>query len=53
MHNRQQRLCALERRGAASLDAVLPAVKRIVADVRKKGDRALLRYASNSTAWVA
>ncbi len=39
-------LGALERRGAASLDAVLPAVKRIVADVRKKGDRALLRYAT-------
>jgi hypothetical protein len=27
-------------------DAVLPAVKRIVADVRKRGDRALLRYAA-------
>jgi histidinol dehydrogenase len=36
----------LERRGAASLDAVLPAVKRIVAAVRKKGDPALLRYAT-------
>ena len=30
----------------AALDAVLPAVKRIVADVRKQGDRALLRYAA-------
>jgi len=39
-------LAALERRGGASLDSVLPAVKRIVSDVRKKGDRALLRYAS-------
>jgi len=39
-------LAALERRGGASLDSVLPAVKRIVADVRKKGDGALLRYAS-------
>ena len=38
-------LAALEQRGGAALDAVLPAVKRIVADVRKKGDRALLRYA--------
>ena len=39
-------LAALERRGAASLDAVLPAAKRIVADVHKKGDHALLRYAT-------
>jgi histidinol dehydrogenase len=36
----------LERRGGAALDTVVPAVKRIVADVRAKGDRALLRYAS-------
>ncbi len=39
-------LAALEGRGGAALDAVLPAVKRIVADVRKRGDRALLRYAA-------
>ncbi|MGD1107747.1 MAG: histidinol dehydrogenase [Terracidiphilus sp.] len=39
-------LAAMERRGGAALDAVLPAVKRIVADVRKGGDRALLRYAT-------
>jgi histidinol dehydrogenase len=39
-------LAALDRRGGASLDSVLPAVKRIVSDVRKKGDRALFRYAS-------
>jgi histidinol dehydrogenase len=39
-------LSALERRGGAALDAVLPAVRRIVNDVRKRGDRALLRYAS-------
>jgi histidinol dehydrogenase len=39
-------LAALEQRGGAALDAVLPAVKRIVADVRKQGDRALLRYAT-------
>jgi histidinol dehydrogenase len=38
-------LAALEQRGGAALDAVLPAVKRIVADVRRRGDRALLRYA--------
>jgi histidinol dehydrogenase len=37
---------ALEQRGGASLDTVLPAVRRIVADVRRKGDRALLRYAA-------
>src|SRR6266702_6861563 len=37
---------SLERRGGAALDAVLPAVKRIVADVRSKGDRALFRYAT-------
>jgi len=37
-------LVALERRGGAALDSVLPAVKRIVGDVRKQGDRALFRY---------
>jgi histidinol dehydrogenase len=39
-------LAALERRGGAALDNVLPAVERIVADVRRKGDRALLKFAS-------
>jgi histidinol dehydrogenase len=39
-------LAALEDRGGAALDAVFPVVKRIVADVRKRGDRALLRYAA-------
>ena len=39
-------LAALERRSGASLERVLPAVTRIVADVRKQGDRALFRYAS-------
>jgi len=39
-------LAALEDRGGAALDAVLPAVKKIVTDVRKQGDRALLRYAA-------
>ncbi len=39
-------VAALENRGNLALDPVLPAVKRIVADVRRKGDRALLRYAS-------
>ena len=39
-------LATLEQRGGAALDTVLPAVRRIVADVRKQGDRALLRYAA-------
>jgi histidinol dehydrogenase len=42
----EELLAALEQRGGAALDAVLPAVRRIVADVRKRGDRALLRYAA-------
>ena len=37
-------LAALETRGGAALDAVLPAVKKIVSAVRQQGDRALLRY---------
>ena len=40
------RLDALERRGSAALEPVLTAVKRIVADVRRGGDRALFRYAA-------
>jgi len=39
-------LAALEQRGGAALDAVAPVVKRIVSDVRRKGDRALLKYAA-------
>ena len=42
----EEALAALEKRSGAALDGVLPAVQRIVADVRKKGDRALLRYAT-------
>jgi histidinol dehydrogenase len=42
----EEALAALETRGAASLDSVLPAVQRIVGDVRKGGDRALLSYAA-------
>jgi|SRR5665213_3159064 len=41
-----QILGALERRGGAALDSVLPAVRRIVADVRRRGDRSMLRYAA-------
>jgi histidinol dehydrogenase len=39
-------LAALESRGGSALDSVLPAVKRIVSNVRKRGDRALLGYAA-------
>ncbi|MFP5249258.1 MAG: histidinol dehydrogenase, partial [Acidobacteriota bacterium] len=39
-------LADLEQRGGASLDAVLPAVRRIVHDVRRRGDRALFGYAA-------
>jgi len=39
-------LAQLERRGGAALDAVMPAVQRIVADVRRGGDRALFKYAA-------
>jgi histidinol dehydrogenase len=39
-------LATLEQRGNAALDSVLPAVRRIVANVRRRGDRALLRYAA-------
>ena len=39
-------LAALECRGGTALDSVLPAVRRIVTDVRRKGDRALLGYAA-------
>jgi len=42
----EEALAALEKRGGAALDGVLPAVQRIVTDVRKQGDRALLRYAT-------
>jgi len=44
--NAAEAIAALEGRGGAALDSVMPAVRRIVADVRRKGDRALLRYAS-------
>jgi histidinol dehydrogenase len=39
-------LAQLEGRGGAALDSVMPAVRRIVADVRRRGDRALLGYAA-------
>jgi histidinol dehydrogenase len=43
--NAAKTLAALEQRGGASLAAVEPAARRIVAGVRKRGDRALLSYA--------
>ena len=39
-------IAALEQRGGAALDTVLPAVRRIVTDVRRRGDRSLLKYAA-------
>jgi histidinol dehydrogenase len=39
-------LAALEKRGGAALDGVLPTVRRIVVDVRRRGDRTLFRYAA-------
>jgi histidinol dehydrogenase len=46
MQAAEEMLAALERRGGAALDSVMPVVKRIVADLRKSGDRALLKYAA-------
>lgn len=39
-------LRALESRGSTALDSVMPSVKRIIANVRERGDRALFRYAA-------
>jgi histidinol dehydrogenase len=41
----EETLAALEARSGTSLDSVLPTVRRIVTDVRRQGDHALLRYA--------
>lgn len=38
-------IAALEQRGSMAMDQVTPVVKRIVNDVRKRGDSALLGYA--------
>ncbi len=45
---RDQMVTALAKRGATDLADVEPAVRRIVSDVRRNGDRALRRY---STKW--
>ena len=42
----KETLAALELRGGAALGTVLPAAERIVKDVRKGGDKALLRCAT-------
>ena len=39
-------LAQLERRGGTALDTVMPAVERIVADVRRGGDLVMFRYAA-------
>ena len=44
--NAAEVLAHLERRGGAALDKAMPAVQRIVADVKRGGDRAMFRYAS-------
>jgi histidinol dehydrogenase len=41
----EAKLIELEQRGSSSLDSVLPAVRKILREVRKQGDRALLRHA--------
>ena len=41
----EAKLAELERRGGAALETVMPAVQKILRDVREKGDRALLKYA--------
>jgi histidinol dehydrogenase len=38
-------LVQLEQRGGASLDSVLPTVRKILRDIRRQGDRALITYA--------
>lgn len=41
----EAKLVELERRGGSSLDTVLPAVRKILRDIREKGDSALVKYA--------
>jgi histidinol dehydrogenase len=41
----EAKLIELEQRGGSSLDTVLPTVRKILREVRKQGDRALMRYA--------
>jgi histidinol dehydrogenase len=42
----EARIVALERRGAVSTAKVEPVVRRILEDVRKRGDAAVMRYAA-------
>ena len=41
----EELLAHLEQRGGASLNTVLPTVRKILGDIQKQGDRALRRYA--------
>jgi len=41
----EAKLAELEQRGGSSLDTVFPAVRKILSEVRKQGDRALISYA--------
>jgi histidinol dehydrogenase len=41
----EAKLVELEKRGGSSFDTVLPAVRKILRDIREKGDSALLKYA--------
>jgi histidinol dehydrogenase len=41
----EETIAALERRGGAALETAMPTVKRIVEDVRERGDEALLGHA--------
>lgn len=41
----EQLICALERRGSASVAAVEDTVRKIVTSVRRRGDKVLLRFA--------
>jgi histidinol dehydrogenase len=41
----EAQILKLEQRGGTALKSVLPTVRRIMADVRKQGDRAIERYA--------
>lgn len=45
-HEAAEIIATLERRAGTALETVLPTVGRIVADVRKRGDRALFHYAA-------
>jgi histidinol dehydrogenase len=45
-HETAKIVATLENRGSAALETVVPTLRRIVNDVRRNGDRALLKYAA-------